>query len=124
MEKFRAAYDYTQSHVPLAGNRVEAVVMPGMPSADLSCHGPATRALQRLGGLKPPPPRTGDDGSKRALPVECDIRREVYKDTYIHTYMDGVRRTSRANVPGKSELQIGEIGYRPLRAGEGLEGRF
>ena len=25
-------------------------------------------------------------------------------------HMDGVERTSRANVPGKSELQIGEIG--------------
>ena len=36
-------------------------------------------------------------------------------------HMDGVERTSRANVPGKSELQIGEIG--PF-APEGLEGRF
>ena len=40
------------------------------------------------------------------------------------SHTDGVERTSRAitrNIPGKSELQIGEIG--PF-APEGLEGRF
>ena len=37
------------------------------------------------------------------------------------SHMDGVGRTSRANMPGKSELQIGEID--PF-APEGLEGRF
>jgi hypothetical protein len=36
-------------------------------------------------------------------------------------HTDGVARTSRTNVPGKSELQIGEID--PF-APEGLEGRF
>ena len=36
-------------------------------------------------------------------------------------HTDGVERTSRANVPGKSELQISEIG--PF-APEGLEGRY
>ena len=35
------------------------------------------------------------------------------------SHTDGVERTSRANVSGKSELQIGEIG--PF-APEGLEG--
>ena len=37
------------------------------------------------------------------------------------SHTDGVERTSRANIPGKSELQIGEIG--PF-APEGLEGSF
>ena len=37
----------------------------------------------------------------------------------LHTH--GVERTSRANIPGKSGLQIGEID--PF-APEGLEGRF
>ena len=36
-------------------------------------------------------------------------------------HMDGVERTSRANVPGKSELQIGEM---DSFAPEGLEGRY
>ena len=37
------------------------------------------------------------------------------------SHTDGVERTNSANVPGKSELQIGEIGtFTP----EGLEGRF
>ena len=36
-------------------------------------------------------------------------------------HTDGVERTSRTNVPGKSELQIGEIG--PFMS-EDLEGRI
>eukprot|EP00966_Prymnesium_polylepis_P237710 5497802-Prymnesium_polylepis.1 len=36
-------------------------------------------------------------------------------------YTNGVERTSRANIPGKSELYIGAIGY---VAPKGLEGRI